>query len=87
MTVDPRQWKYRRRAVFLILIASFAIIAGAVWQGGDDAVRVAAINALAVIVGLVATMYIFTPSLEAGWQVLAGLVDAMASRWRKDGGS
>ena len=79
MTIDPRQWKYRRRAVFLILIASFSIIAGAVWQGGDDAVRVTAVNSLAMLVGLVAVFYIFTPSLEAGWQVIAGLLERRGS--------
>lgn len=77
MTLDPRQWKYRRRAVFLILLASFAIIGVCAGFGGDGAVRVAAVNALAFLIGLVAVFYIFTPSLEAGWQVLAGLVERM----------
>jgi amino acid permease len=80
VTVDPRQWKYRRRAVFLILIACLSIIGLSVWQGGDDAVRVAAINALSMIIAFVAAFYIFTPSLEAGWQVLAGLVERKGKR-------
>jgi hypothetical protein len=41
--------------------------------GGEDAVRVATVNALSFLIALVAVFYIFTPSLEAGWQVLAAL--------------
>jgi hypothetical protein len=80
MTIDPRQWKYRRRAVFLILFACLSIIALSVWQGGDGAVRVAAVHALSMIIAFVAAFYIFTPSLEAGWQVLAGLVERKGKR-------
>jgi cell division protein FtsB len=78
MTIDPRQWKYRRRAVFLILIASLFIIGICAVYGGEDAVRVATVNALSFLIALVAVFYIFTPSLEAGWQVLAALVGRKA---------
>jgi hypothetical protein len=64
MTIDPRQWKYRRRAVFLILIASLFIIGICAVYGGEDAVRVATVNALSFLIALVAVFYIFTPALR-----------------------
>lgn len=82
MTVDKRNWTYRRLAVYGSLIASFLIIGAAAALGGESAVRVAAISTMGWVIALVLITYVIAPSLEMGWSV----AEALVRRWTGSNG-
>lgn len=72
MSADPRQWIYRRIAVYITILSSLGIIAGCAIAGGDSPVRIAVVTAMSGLLTLVLMSYVFAPSLDAVWSALAG---------------